>query len=102
MPLGTPTGPFTVTLTATTGTPAVTRSNTAALVVAPPPDSDRDGLADPFDKCPGTARGAFDADGDGCVGPYARITATPTSTWTVSNAGLRIGSMRVPSVLFSA
>jgi hypothetical protein len=98
VPLGTPAGTYAVTLTASTGSPAVTRASTATLVVGPPPDTDGDGIADPSDKCPATLRGGFDADRDGCVGPYARIASVPTGGWSVSDAGLRIGSMRLPSL----
>ena len=76
------------------------RSSTATLVVAPPPlpappgDRDRDGVLDPSDRCADTPRGASTPNGDGCVGPYRRISATPSGGWDVGDRGLTIGSMR--------
>ncbi|MEN0056288.1 MAG: OmpA family protein, partial [Mucilaginibacter sp.] len=43
-------------------------------------DSDGDGVADQFDKCPGTAAGSV-VDGSGCVIVFPKDTvATPTAT----------------------
>jgi hypothetical protein len=95
VPLGTPPGSYNVTLSAGTGSPAVTRTSTATLVVTPPPDADADGLADPFDKCPSVARGGFDRDGDGCVGPYRRIRVSTGSSFEVTSRGLLVGSLRL-------
>ncbi len=62
----------------------------AAVVaaVAPPLDSDGDGVPDPMDKCPGTPAGAkvdangceFDSDGDGVVDRLDKCPNTPHGT----------------------
>ena len=88
-----------MTLAASTGTPPVARSATGTLTVVGPPgsatDADGDGMVDLADRCPSTPRGRFDADADGCVGPYARIAASTSGTWSVGRKGVRIGTMRL-------
>jgi DNA-binding beta-propeller fold protein YncE len=59
----------------------------------PPADSDHDGIVDPNDRCPNTHRGQFDKDGNGCPGPYSRLHVSTTGTWSVSDRGVKIGSM---------
>jgi uncharacterized delta-60 repeat protein len=65
----------------------------------PPGDSDGDGVPDPSDRCPSVPRGRFDANGDGCVGPYRRIDVVLRGGWAVLRRGIRIATetaSRVP------
>ncbi|SDG68236.1 OmpA family protein [Mucilaginibacter sp. P25] len=47
-------------------------------------DSDGDGVADQFDKCPGTAAGSV-VDGSGCVIVFPKDTVAPTPAAAYSN-----------------
>ena len=56
-------------------------------------------MPDPSDRCPSVPRGRFDANGDGCVGPYRRIDVLLRGAWVVLRRGIRIGTetaSRVP------
>jgi hypothetical protein len=103
VPSDTPVGSYEVTLSAVVGTPAVSRSNRATIVVTapppppPPPDTDGDGIPDPSDRCPKVPRG-FDLNGDGCPGPFPRITATVTTDWSVKGSRVRIKALRLRTV----
>jgi hypothetical protein len=66
-----------------------------AIASAPAADSDRDGVVNSADKCPGTPAGRFDADHDGCPGPYARLHPRLRGRWTVLRRGVRIRSLSV-------
>jgi outer membrane protein W/outer membrane protein OmpA-like peptidoglycan-associated protein len=75
------------------GRPAPVMAAPVAAVAPPPPpappaDSDGDGVVDPSDACPGTARGAkvdargceLDTDADGVVDSADRCPGTPPAT----------------------
>jgi hypothetical protein len=68
-------------------------------IVNPPPairDSDGDGILDDRDRCPTQAGGAFDADRDGCPGPYARISISVTASWSsITRKGPKLTGMVV-------
>jgi hypothetical protein len=72
---------------------AGTASQTSAAVTVSPSDADRDGIPDTVDRCPGTPRGGFDSNNDGCPGPYVALHIGTTGGWTVSDKGIRVGSM---------
>ena len=97
LPAGTPPGTYAVTLTASAGTPAVTRAARGTLVVTAgaPTDADGDGIEDGADACPRAPRGRFDRDGDGCVGPYRRLRVATSATWRVGAKGVELGSMKL-------
>ena len=99
VPAGTPPGTYGVTLSASTGTPAVTRSARGTLVVtaagAGAADADGDGLEGAADRCPAAPRGGFDRDADGCPGPYRRLRLATSATWRVGAQGVELGTMRL-------
>jgi subtilisin-like proprotein convertase family protein len=59
------------------------------------PDSDGDGFADPFDRCPSVARGDFDRDNDGCPGPFPRLRGDATLKAVLVPGGIRVLSLSV-------
>ncbi len=103
VPAGTPPGTYGVTLSASAGTPAVTRSARGTLVVtaatagsgAAAADADGDGLEGAADRCPAAPRGRFDRDADGCPGPYRRLRLATSATWGVGARGVELGTLRL-------
>ena len=85
-----------------TPTPSAYIFKVDVVLTPPPADSDHDGIPDGGDRCPNVPRGAFDADSDGCPGPFRRIHAALRGNWSVTNRGLTIGSMAVGAVPVSA
>ncbi len=54
-------------------------------------DTDGDGLFDNSDTCPTVAAGPFDADFDGCPGPFGRIAINSTASWSeVTRKGIKL------------
>ena len=88
-------GSYQCVVTALNVAGGTSQTSGAVNVVAPPPDTDHDGIVDPNDKCPTVPAGAFDVNHDGCPGPYSALHISTVGGWTVSNAGVRIGSMSV-------
>jgi uncharacterized delta-60 repeat protein len=64
----------------------------------PPPDSDGDGVPDPSDRCASVPGGRFDANRDGCPGPYARIDFGLVGGWDVLPRGIRMAGETVTRV----
>jgi hypothetical protein len=81
-----------------TPTPSPSPSPVATSSPSPAPtspaqpvsDQDHDGLKDAADACPTTPRGAFDANNDGCPGPYRRIATRLRSAWLVDDSGVTL------------
>ncbi len=70
------------------GAPVAPAAKAVVASIAPPLDSDGDGVPDSMDKCPGTPAGArvdangceFDSDGDGVVDRLDKCPNTPQGT----------------------
>jgi hypothetical protein len=81
-----------------TGSPTPTPLATTAPTPQPLADPDNDGLTGTADACPTSPRGAFDADRDGCPGPYRRIAATLNLAWVVEDSGVSLSVPRLKPV----
>lgn len=54
-------------------------------------DGDGDTHFNHMDRCPTIAGGPFDADADGCPGPFGRISISSTATWSeVTRKGVKL------------
>jgi hypothetical protein len=80
----------------TTGCPG--SAPPAPGIGSPRGDQDGDGVPDDLDRCPTVPRGAFDADGDGCVGPYGTIHALLGGFWDARTKSLLVGGLYVEPV----
>lgn len=59
-------------------------------------DTDGDGRHDHVDACPDRPGGPFDADLDGCPGPYGRIQVLVSANWSsASRRGITLSGMEV-------
>jgi len=71
---------------------------TADLDVTPPADSDKDGIVDPSDACPREHRSRYDANANGCPGPFRMVNPAPRTIAALSAGVVRLLSLRILSL----
>jgi hypothetical protein len=65
----------------------------------PPADGDGDGIPDVSDACPAVVAGAYDANGNGCPGPFPLLAAAqPKSVADVFGRSVRFVSVRIANL----
>jgi Low-density lipoprotein receptor repeat class B len=88
-------GTYQCVVTALNAAGGTSQTSGGVGVVAPPADTDHDGIIDPLDRCPTVPAGRFDVNHDGCPGPYAKLRISTLGGWTISDKGVSIRSMKV-------